>query len=59
MKLPITGGCVCGAIRYECTAEPLMMGNCHCRDSQRVSGESLPYLFHVHVATIYRVTQEQ
>jgi hypothetical protein len=22
MKLPITGGCACGAIRYEITAEP-------------------------------------
>jgi hypothetical protein len=25
MKLPITGGCVCGEIRYECGAEPIMM----------------------------------
>ena len=32
MAVPFTGGCACGAIRYECTAEPLYMGNCHCRD---------------------------
>ena len=39
-KLPFTGGCVCGAIRYECSAVPLMMLHCHCRDCQRSSGGS-------------------
>ena len=38
MKTPFTGGCVCGAVRYECTAEPIAMFKCHCRDCQRVSG---------------------
>jgi len=38
LKLPFTGGCVCGAIRYECTAAPIMMFKCHCRDCQQVSG---------------------
>jgi len=38
MSVPFTGGCVCGAIRYECNAEPIMMFNCHCRDCQRLSG---------------------
>ena len=38
MKLPFTGGCACGAIRYEINAEPIVMFNCHCRDCQRVSG---------------------
>ena len=38
MSAPFTGGCACGAIRYECTAEPLFMGNCHCRECQRLSG---------------------
>ena len=33
-----TGGCACGAIRYECTAEPVLMLHCHCRDCQRASG---------------------
>jgi len=38
MKVPFFGGCVCGAIRYECSAEPIEMFQCHCRDCQRASG---------------------
>ncbi len=40
MTRPITGGCVCGAIRYEAAAEPLMMFNCHCNDCRRFSGSA-------------------
>ena len=32
------GGCLCGAIRYEITAEPLFGGHCQCRDCQHESG---------------------
>lgn len=32
------GCCLCGAVRYECSAEPVWSGNCHCRDCQRISG---------------------
>jgi len=35
---PFTGGCACGAVRYESTAEPVIMLHCHCRDCQRSSG---------------------
>ena len=38
MNLPITGGCVCGAVRYESNAAPLMMVKCHCRDCQQTTG---------------------
>ena len=33
-----TGGCLCGAIRYEVASPPLFQGVCHCRDCQYVSG---------------------
>lgn len=38
MSTPITGGCACGAIRYDCTADPLFTAHCQCRDCQRTSG---------------------
>src|SRR5262249_60103435 len=37
MKIPFSGGCACGAIRYECTAEPTAMFKCHCRDCQKLT----------------------
>ena len=38
MKTPFTGGCLCGAVRYECSAEPMMSGFCHCRKCQKLTG---------------------
>lgn len=38
MPNTITGGCACGAIRYECTAEPVAAMHCQCRDCQHSSG---------------------
>jgi hypothetical protein len=32
------GGCLCGAVRYQITAEPTFAGHCQCRDCQRETG---------------------
>ena len=34
----LTGGCLCGAIRYEISGRPKLAISCHCRDCQYVSG---------------------
>ena len=33
-----SGGCECGAIRYEASARPIAMFNCHCRACQQITG---------------------
>ena len=33
-----SGGCACGAIRYETTSEPIAENHCQCRDCQKRSG---------------------
>ena len=38
MNQPYTGGCACGAIRYEISGEPVFQNDCQCRDCQRKSG---------------------
>ena len=34
----ITGGCLCGALRYEAKAPPMAMGFCYCADCRKASG---------------------
>jgi hypothetical protein len=40
MPFTQSGGCQCGAIRYEITAPPITIYTCHCTDCQRQSGSA-------------------
>jgi hypothetical protein len=51
-----SGGCACGAVRYECTAEPLFSLNCHCRDCQRETGSAFAPILAV-PRSAFRLTQ--
>ena len=40
-----TGGCLCGALRYEANGEPLFAGYCCCADCQKASGSGfIPFM---------------
>ncbi len=39
--LPMTGGCLCSAVRYEATELPSSVTYCHCRMCQRWSGSAM------------------
>jgi len=58
MNTPFTGGCICGAIRFECIAQAseVKMLKCHCRDCQRITGG--PYVPVVYVpAQSFQITK--
>ncbi|HEY2387935.1 MAG TPA: GFA family protein [Candidatus Binatia bacterium] len=38
--MKVTGGCHCGAIRYEAEVDPSTTGVCHCTDCQKFSGSA-------------------
>ena len=40
-----TGGCLCGALRYQAQGEPLYAGLCYCTDCQKASGSGfIPFM---------------
>ena len=55
-RLPVTGGCLCGAIRYESTKPPNLVGFCHCRMCQQ-SGGNLFIVFADFSDEYFRITR--
>lgn len=40
-----SGGCLCGALRYEAVGAPLYQGCCYCQDCRKASGAGfIPYM---------------
>lgn len=40
VEITRTGGCLCGAVRYQTRGEPFKTGLCHCTDCRKVTGTS-------------------
>jgi hypothetical protein len=40
MRLPQTGGCQCGALRYAISEAPQLVYTCHCTECQRLTGSA-------------------
>lgn len=40
---PLTGGCMCGTVRWELAEAPIGSGICHCRRCQRRTGSASSY----------------
>lgn len=49
----LSGGCACGAVRYDCAAAPVIVAHCHCRDCQRASGAAMSTVFAVPRAALH------
>jgi hypothetical protein len=40
-----TGGCLCGAVRYEARGAPSLAGHCYCADCRKASGSGfIPFM---------------
>lgn len=52
MATTYSGKCPCGAIHYECFAQPAAMYNCHCRGCQKLFGTASVPLLVMHAGTI-------
>lgn len=55
MKLPQTGGCQCGKVRYEITEAPREVYTCHCTACQHWSGSAFSIVVLVR-ATAFRLS---
>ena len=47
----ITGGCLCGRVRYSAEAEPIFTTVCHCRNCQKQAGSAFSVVVAVPATT--------
>ena len=40
----MTGGCLCGQVRYSANTEPAFVGVCHCKNCQKQTGTAFSVL---------------
>jgi hypothetical protein len=52
MVAPYPGHCLCGAVQYRVTAEPVTVYACHCTDCQHLSGSAFALAMVVPLASI-------
>jgi len=50
--MTMTGGCLCGKVRYACQGDPLLCVTCHCKNCQRQAGSSLSVIIGVPEAAV-------
>ena len=54
-ELKITGRCLCGAVRYSLTSQPLAVAACHCTQCRRQSGAAYSVNLIVRASTMETV----
>jgi hypothetical protein len=47
MSVLFSGGCSCGAVRYECSAPPFVAYNCHCTACQKLTASAFAFILQV------------
>ena len=48
----MTGGCLCGQVRYSASADPAMVAVCHCKNCQKQTGTAFSVLVGVPKAAV-------
>jgi hypothetical protein len=58
-ELPLTGGCLCGGVRYEITEPLVAAGYCHCTRCQRRTGTAASVQARVAAGTVRLLAGEE
>ena len=58
MDLPLEGSCVCDAVRFRVSREPLFTHACHCHDCQKITGSAFAMSTFVHAEDLERISGE-